>query len=240
VPGEVLTEARDGVLVITLNRPKAHNVIDQALTDGVLDAIAVLDGDDSLRVGILTGSPTMFCAGLDLKYFAAHGMPVGMEDVLLRRGARKPLVAAIEGVAFGGGLELAMIADVLVAANDVKLGQAEVRYGLFPTGGALLRLPAGLVREMVLTGLPTTAERALQHGLVHRLTEPGRAFETAFEIAAAIASNPPGGVQAAKHVLDAAPNLTEDEVWDLQQELAHDVFASDDGRRAVDAFVNRR
>ena len=237
--GAVLTEARDGVLVITLNRPKAHNVIDQAVTDGVLEAIAVLDGDDTLRVGLLTGSPTMFCAGLDLKHFAAHGMPVGMEDVLLRHGARKPLVAAIEGVAFGGGLELAMIADVLVAATDAQLGQAEVRYGLFPTGGALLRLPAALIREMVLTGQPITAERALQHGLVHRLTEPGKSFQTALELATTIAANPPGGVQAAKQVLDARGNLTEDEVWALQQRLAADVFAGDDVQQAVNAFLNR-
>jgi enoyl-CoA hydratase len=236
----VLTEARDGVLVITLHRPDAHNVIDQAMTDGVLEAIAELDGDESLRAGVLTGSSTMFCAGLDLKHFAAHGMPVGMEDALLRHGARKPLVAAIEGVAFGGGLELAMTADILVAADNVRVGQAEVRYGLFPTGGALLRIPESLVREMVLTGAPISAERAHAHGLVARLTAPGGAFDVAFELAQQIAANPPGGVQAAKRVLDARGDLTEDEVWALQAELSREVFASDDVTDAVRAFLNRK
>jgi enoyl-CoA hydratase len=236
----VHTEDRGGVLVITLHRPEVHNVIDQALTDGLLEALSHLDGEDTLRAGVLTGSSTMFCAGLDLKHFAAHGMPRGLEDQVLRHGSRKPLVAAIEGVAFGGGLELAMTADILVAASNARVGQAEVRYGLFPTGGALLRLPHALRRELVLTGAPIDAQRAHAHGLVQHLTEPGAALAKALELAEQIAGNPPGGVQAAKQVLDALGDLTAEQAWALQSDLAREVFASDDVQHAVATFLNRR
>jgi enoyl-CoA hydratase len=235
----VLLERRDAVLVVTLHRPTVHNVLDQSLTDALIDALAQLDGDESLRAGVLTGSSTMFCAGLDLKHFAEHGMPRGLEDPLLRRGSRKPLVAAIEGIAFGGGLELALVADLRVAATNARFAQAETKYGLFPSGGGLLRLPASLVREMVLTAAPIDAERALRHGLVDHLVEPGEALSTALELAQAIAANPPAGVQAAKRILDAMGDLAENEVWALQAELAREVFATDDAKAAVDAFVNR-
>jgi enoyl-CoA hydratase len=235
----VHTEARGGVLVITLDRAKQHNVLDQALTDGLVEACAKLDGDDGLRTGVLTGNGPSFCAGLDLKHFAAHGMPTGLEDQVLRHGSRKPLVAAIEGMAFGGGLELALIADIRVASSTARFAQAETKYGLFPTGGGLLRLPEALRREMVLTAAPIDAERALAHGLVQHLTAPGETLEAALTIARQIAANPPGGVQAAKRILDTAGDLSEDGIWSLQEALSAEVFASDDVRAAIEAFVNR-
>jgi enoyl-CoA hydratase len=233
------TESLDGVLVITLDRAKQHNVLDQALTDGLIDACAQLDGDGDLRAGVITGKGPSFCAGLDLKHFAAHGMPTGLEDQVLRHGSRKPLVAAIEGMAFGGGLELALIADIRVASTTARFAQAETKYGLFPSGGGLLRLPEPLRREMVLTAAPIDAERALAHGLVQHLTGPGETLEAALAIARQIADNPPGGVQAAKRILDSLGDLSEDGVWQLQQELSAEVFASDDVRAAIAAFVNR-
>jgi enoyl-CoA hydratase len=239
VTAVIHTEARDGVLVITLDRAKQHNVLDQALTNGLVEACAQLDRDDGLRAGVLTGNGPSFCAGLDLKHFAAHGMPTGLEDQVLRHGSRKPLVAAIEGMAFGGGLELALIADIRVASSTARFAQAETKYGLFPTGGGLLRLPEALRREMVLTAAPIDAERALAHGLVQHLTAPGGTFEVALTIAQQIAANPPGGVQVAKRILDAAGDLSEDGIWSLQEALSAEVFASDDVRAAIEAFVNR-
>jgi enoyl-CoA hydratase len=233
------TEALDRVLVITLDRAKQHNVLDQTLTDGLVEACAQLDGDGDLRAGVLTGKGASFCAGLDLKHFAAHGMPTGLEDKVLRHGSRKPLVAAIEGMAFGGGLELALIADIRVASTTARFAQAETKYGLFPSGGGLLRLPEPLRREMVLTAAPIDAERALAHGLVQHLTAPGETLEAALTIAQQIAANPPGGVQAAKRILDTLGDLSEDGVWQLQQDLSAKVFASDDVRAAIAAFVNR-
>src|SRR5262245_61246909 len=117
----VLTAVDDHVLVITLNRPHVKNVIDGHPTNGVRAALKRLDEEDDLRVGVLTGAGGTFCAGLDLRYFAKHGLPKGIGSVY-RHGSRKPLVAAVEGVAYGGGLELAIIADLLVGAEDASFG----------------------------------------------------------------------------------------------------------------------
>ena len=155
MPEAVLTSTVDQVRIITLNRPEARNAIDSDLSLGLFDALTALDADDGVRVGILTGEGGDFCAGMDLKAFARSGLPAKI-DAILRNGCRKPLIAAIEGVAVGGGLELALIADLLVGSSTARLGSPEVKFGLFPGGGALLRLPRhlpqSLVMELALTG----------------------------------------------------------------------------------------
>ena len=162
---EVLTERRDRVLLITLNRPKARNAVNTALARALTAAIEELDGDDGLTAGVLTGAGGGFCAGMDLKAFATEGAPKGFDE-FLRYGAKKPLIAAIEGFAVAGGLEIALTCDLLVAAKGVKLGIPEVGVGLFAAGGALMRLPRlvpyGVAMEMALTGDPITAEKALE------------------------------------------------------------------------------
>ena len=243
MPGAVQTAEVDGVLVITLNRPEVRNAIDSALSLGVLAALRALDADKDLRVGVLTGAGGTFCAGMDLKAFAASGLPEGIDDVL-RHGCRKPLVAAVEGVAVGGGLELALIADLLVAASDARLGSPEVKFGLFPGGGALLRLPRHLpqsiVTELALTGEPLSAESAFAHGLVVRLCEPGQALDTALELARAIARNAPLGVDAALRLLRMAPGRTEEDLWAEQRRLVDAVFHSEDAQEGARAFAEKR
>jgi enoyl-CoA hydratase len=239
----VETSALDDVLVITLNRPEARNAIDSAMSLGVLDALAQLDGDSDLRVGVLTGAGGTFCAGMDLKAFATDGLPTKIDDVF-RKGCTKPLVAAIEGVAVGGGLEMALIADLLVAASDARLGSTEVKFGLFPGGGALLRLPRhlpqSLVTELAFTGRLLSAQEAFAHGLVVRLSEPGDALETAVQLAAAIARNAPLGVAAVKQLLRLAPGRTEEELWVEQRRLVDAVFHSEDAREGAQAFAEKR
>ena len=239
----VRTSARDGVLEITLNRPEVRNAIDSALSLGVLDALARLDADDALRVGILTGAGGTFCAGLDLKAFAASGLPARVDDIFRER-CRKPLVAAIEGVAVGGGLEMALVADLLVASRDARLGSPEVKFGLFPGGGALLRLPRHLpqsiVAELALTGEPISAEVAFRHGLIARICEPGRTLDTARALAAAIARNAPLGVEAATRLLRMAPGRSEEELWPEQRRLVDTVFRSEDAREGARAFAEKR
>jgi enoyl-CoA hydratase len=243
MPDAVQTAAVDEVFVITLNRPEVKNAIDSDLSLGVFDALAALDAGDDLRVGVLTGAGGTFCAGMDLKAFAASGLPEKIDDVL-RNGCRKPLVAAIEGVAVGGGLELALIADLLVAAREARLGSPEVKFGLFPGGGALLRLPRHLpqsiVTELALTGEPISAEAAYAHGLVVRLCEPGHALQAALELAGAIARNAPLGVEAALRLLRMAPGRTEEELWNVQRRLVDEVFHSDDAREGAQAFAEKR
>ena len=180
---------------------------------------------------------------MDLKAFARAGLPEGIDDVF-RKGCRKPLVAAIEGVALGGGLELALVADLLVASREARFGSPEVRFGLFPGGGALLRLPRllpqSIVTEMALTGEPLAAPAALAHGLIVRLCEPGQALDAAMELAAAIARNAPLGVEAAKRMLRLAPGRPEDELWPAQRELVAAVFGSEDAQEGARAFAERR
>jgi enoyl-CoA hydratase len=144
----------------------------------------------------------------------------------------------------GGGLELALIADLLVAARDAKLGSPEVRFGLFPGGGALLRLPRHLpqsiVTEMALTGEPLSAQRAFEHGLIVRMCEPGASLDAALELAEAIARNAPLGVDAAKRLLRLAPGRTEDELWTSQLEMVDAVFHSEDSQEGARAFAEKR
>ncbi len=239
----VRTSARGGVLVITLNRPEVRNAIDSALSLGVLDALSRLDRDDDLRVGVLTGAGGTFCAGLDLRAFARSGLPERVDDIFRDR-CRKPLLAAVEGVALGGGLEMALIADLLVASSDARFGSPEVKWGLFPGGGALLRLPRHLpqsiVAELALTGEPISAEVAFRHGLIARICEPGRTLETALELAASIARHAPLGVEAATQLLRMAPGRSEEDLWPEQRRMVDAVFHSEDASEGARAFAEKR
>jgi enoyl-CoA hydratase/carnithine racemase len=174
---EVVTEIRGHVLVITLNRPGAKNAIDGALADGLAEALARLDGKDDLFVGVITGAGGCFSSGMDLKAFAIGGLPSALGDVL-ENGSKKPLIAAVEGFALAGGLEVALVCDLIVASSGAKLGIPEARVGLFAAGGGLFRLARrlsyGVAMEMAVTASPITAEQAHQHGLVSQVTEPGR------------------------------------------------------------------
>ncbi len=239
----VLTEVVDRTLVITLNRPAVRNAFDSQLSLGVLAAFRTLDADPDLRVGILTGSGGSFCAGMDLNSFARDGLPEKI-DTVLRYGCRKPLIAAIEGIAVGGGLELALTADLLVASADARFGSPEVKFGLFPAGGALLRLPRhlpqSLVTEMSLTGGLISAQTAFERGLIARLCETGQALGTALELAAAIARNAPLGIDASLQLLRRAPGRTEDELWEEQLKLVDSVFHSEDAREGARSFAEKR
>ena len=176
----VLTEKRDRVLLITLNRPDAMNSINGDLSHGLMAAIESLNTDSDLTAGVLTGAGRGFCAGMDLKAFA-RGEDIGPFMKFIKSGAEKPLIGAVEGFALAGGLELALTCDLLVAAEGVKLGIPEVGVGLYAAAGGLLRLPSRVgfskAMEMAITADPITAEEAYNYGLVARLTEKGGAVE---------------------------------------------------------------
>jgi enoyl-CoA hydratase len=239
----VLTERRDRVLVITLNRPEAMNAINGDLANGLWAAVQELDTDPGLTAGVLTGTGRGFCSGMDLKAFAA-GEDIGPINQFFRHGARKPLIAAVEGFALAGGLELALSCDLLVAADDARFGIPEVKVGLFAAGGGVLRLPArvgyGKAMEMALTGEPIGAEEALAFGLVARLTPPGGAVDSAIELAEKVAANAPLGVAASKQLIRATQGHTEDELWEMQTPLQGSVFTSNDAREGPAAFAQKR
>lgn len=239
----VLTERRGRVLLITLNRPDAMNAINGALSGGLVAAVEELDGAPGLTAGVLTGAGRGFCAGMDLKAFA-RGEDIGPMTTFIRNGSRKPLIAAIEGFALAGGLELALTCDLLVAAKGVKLGIPEVGVGLFAAAGGLARLPSrvgfGKAMEMAITADPITAEEAFEYGLVARLTEKGEAVDVAMQLAERVARNAPLAVAASKQLVRLSQGVTEDEFWKLQAPLSATVFASSDAKEGPKAFAEKR
>ena len=243
----VLTERRGNVLLITLNRPDARNAVNMALAEGVAAALDELDATDELFVGVLTGAGKGFCAGMDLKAFVTGERPwVGDRGFagIVQRASKKPLIAAVEGFAVAGGLEIALACDLIVAASDAKLGVPEVKRSLVAAGGALLRLPQrvgqGAAMELVLTGDPVDADRALAMGLIDRIAEPGGAVDAALELAAVISKNAPLALIASKQVLNEQNDWSEQEFWAKQGEIAGPVMTSQDAQEGAKAFAEKR
>ncbi|MFN0092372.1 MAG: crotonase/enoyl-CoA hydratase family protein [Acidimicrobiales bacterium] len=243
----VLTEKRGKVLLITLNRPDARNAFNGELAQALGAALEAFDADPAVAVGVLTGAGRGFSAGMDLKAFVDGQMPMvpgrGFAGIV-ERSCAKPLIAAVEGFALAGGLEVALACDLVVAGKGARFGIPEVTVGLFAAAGALLRLPRQLpysvAMEMGLTGEPITAERAFELGMVNRLTEAGGAVEGALELAERISANAPLGLAATKQILHDMLGRTNEEFWAFQQTLMDRVFKSKDAIEGATAFAEKR
>jgi enoyl-CoA hydratase len=243
----VLTERRERVLVVTLNRPDQRNAVNSEVAHGIATALDELDGDASLSVGIITGAGGYFCAGMDLKAFATGDLPwiegQGFAGIT-ERITDKPLIAAVEGFAVAGGLEIALACDLIVAAEGAKLGIPEAKRSLVAAGGGLLRLPRMLPRnvanELALTGDPITAERGYELGLVNRVTQPGSALDCATELAAAIAANGPLALAGSKRILRESADWPQSEAFERQRSIWEPIFASADAREGATAFAEKR
>lgn len=246
--GPLLVERREGALVLTLNRPEVRNAVDRPLAEAMARALDELDSDDTLRVGVITGQGPGFCAGMDLRAFAATGERPWASDRgfagIVRRPPRTPLIAAVEGFAVAGGLEIALACDLIVAARGARLGIPEAKRGLVAAGGALRRLPRrlpyGVALELALTGELITADRAHELGAVNVLCDPGQALDRALELAATIAANGPLGVLAAKAVLEQQWSWSDGEFFNHQAALVDPVIASEDAREGAAAFTEKR
>ncbi|MGE0299851.1 enoyl-CoA hydratase-related protein [Pseudonocardia sp.] len=241
--GPVRAQVQDRVLVVTIDRPARRNAIDRATADGLDAALNRLEDDPDLWCGVLTGAGGFFCAGSDLTANHDYVTARGGEYGIVRRGRRKPLIAAVEGFALGGGMEIAMACDLVVAASDARFGLPEVSIGLLPTCGGLFRGPRGLpvnvARELVLTGDPMTATRAHELGFVNRLTLSGGALDGALTLAARICRNAPLAVQACVRALDDA--LGGDTLgWAATDAAKGAVLPSADATEGVDAFLGKR
>jgi enoyl-CoA hydratase len=244
---EVLTERRDGVLLITINRPDQRNAVNAAVAEGIGRALDALDADSELVIGILTGAGKGFCAGMDLKAFVTGERPWygdrGFAGIT-QRSADKPLIAAVEGFAVAGGLEVAIACDLIVASKGTRLGIPEVKRSLVAAGGGLLRLPQLLPRavafEMALTGDPILAERAHELGMVNRLTEPGGALDGALELAAQITPNAPLGLAGSKRILNESQDWPVAEFFERQQAISGPIFDSEDAKEGATAFAEKR
>ncbi len=242
----VLTEVRDGVLIITLNRPEAKNAANRALAEGVAAAIDRLDGEDDLRVGIITGAGGTFCSGMDLKGFLRGELPsvpgrgfAGLTEKL----PKKPLIAAVDGYALAGGFEVAISCDLIVANKDAKFGIPEAKRGLAAAAGGLVRLPRQipprLAMELALTGDFVSAERAYAMGLINRIVD-GPAIEGVLALAASITANGPLAVERSKAVIAGSRDWNEAEMWAKQSETLGNLFMTEDAREGAAAFAEKR
>lgn len=244
---EVLVEARDGVQVITINRPEARNALNGAVARGIAAAVDELEESDHLRVGVLTGAGGTFCAGMDLKAFLTGDVPLvegrGLGGIT-EAPPRKPMIAAVEGYAVAGGFELLLACDLVVASETAMFGVPEVKRGLVAGAGAALRLPQripmAVALEMLMTGASIDAARAALLGLVNRVTSEGGALAGALELAAQVAANGPLAVAVSKQIARSAHDWTTEEGWQRQAELMMPVFTSADAQEGATAFAEKR
>jgi len=245
----------DGLAVIELNRPDALNAWTPQLGSELLAAVRVAGDDPDIRAVLITGAGRAFSSGADLRS-AREELRPGVTDfgirlrtvynpvILAVAEAPKPVIAAVNGAAAGIGAALALACDLIVAARGARLGVPEVKRSLVAAGGALLRLPRVLPRnvanELALTGDPIDAERAYELGLVNHLAEPGQALDVALQLAERIAANGPLALAATKRVMVESADWSDGEFFDRQRPIIDPVFASEDAREGATAFSERR
>lgn len=244
---DLIVEVKDGVQIMTLNRPEAKNAATLAMSQAMVEALDELDRRDDIRIGIITGAGGTFCAGMDLKGFLRGERPSvpgrGFAGIT-ERPPRKPVIAAVEGYALAGGFEIVLACDLIVAANNANFGLPEVKRSLVAAAGGLLRLPQRLpyhiAMEYILTGGMLPSAEAHRLGLVNHLTEPGQALQKAMELGAAIAANGPLATAASKQVVVESSEWSREEMFAKQMVIADPVFKSADAREGATAFAEKR
>lgn len=242
----ILTERQDHILVITINRPEAKNAFDDSAAQGMSRAVDELDADESLFLAIITGAGGNFSAGADLRA-VSKGETASTERGgfgIFKRPPKKPVIAAVEGFAVGGGMELCMACDMVVAASDAKFGLPEVRHNVVALGGGLFRtqrrIPHNIAMEFLLTGDMQSAATLQQWGFVNRITEPGKALAGALELAERVLRNGPTALAATKQVVRMSEDWTEAEAWERQMPVVKPALEAQDRNEGVAAFLEKR
>jgi enoyl-CoA hydratase/carnithine racemase len=232
------------VLIISMERTAKRNAVDRAMADALDDALNELDDDPELWAGVLTGGPDFFSAGSDLTAGGDYSTERGGEYGVIRRRRRKPLVAAVEGPALGGGLEIVLACDLVVASSSARFGLPEVSIGVVPTCAGLFRapraLPLNLARQLILTGRPIEAERAYEVGFVNVLTAPGAALDDAVALAHQICGNAPVSVQSCLAAVNDIVAVDDDLGWQHTAQALRAAAGSADAREGVSAFLEKR
>lgn len=244
----VKIEVADRIQIMTINRPQTRNAINYEAAQEFARALDRLDGSDEIVLGIVTGAGNTFSSGMDLKAFAHNGQRPYVGDRgfagLCEKPPAKPLIAAVEGYALAGGCEMALACDLIVAANNATFGLPEVKRGIVPGAGGMLRLPRRvpyhIAMEMILTGEMLPAQRAYDIGLVNRLFEPGKALEGALTLARIIAQNGPLAVRTAKKIVGQSSDWRQAEMFDLQRPRIAPIFTSADAKEGATAFSEKR
>ena len=240
----VTTEVRSRVLLIRLDRDAKLNAMNREMTLGLDAAMNRLEDDAELWVGVLAGVGRAFSAGSDLSDPDRNSTERGGPYGLIRRARRKPLIAAVDGLAYGGGFEMVLACDLVVASARARFALPEVKRGLLALYGGVFRaaraLPPNLARELVMTGEPIGAERAHALGLVNRLCADGAAVDEALQLAETICANSPVAVRESLGVLNEAIEAADQLAWQLSGEAAARVRGSADSREGIDAFLGKR
>ena len=248
MPEYIHVEVLDGIQIITINRPQAKNAITIDTAIEMAAAFEEMDARDDVRIGILTGAGGTFSSGMDLKDFARTGKRSVVEGKgfagFVEAPPKKPLIAAVEGYALAGGCEMVLACDLVVAASNASFGLPELKRGLVPGSGGMMRLPRRIpyhiAMEVVLTGDMFAAERAHQFGLINVLTEPGSAVAGAMKLAQRISENGPLAIQTAKRLINEGLDWPSDQMFDLQRPRMAHIFASLDAREGATAFAEKR
>ncbi|MCP9276844.1 enoyl-CoA hydratase-related protein [Mycolicibacterium arenosum] len=237
-------QRRGRILVIAMQRPEKRNAVNRELAVALSEAFDTLDDDDELWVGVLTGTPDVFSAGTDLSGGADATTERGGEYGLIRRQRRKPLIAAVEGPAFGGGFEIALACDMVVASTTARFALPESRRGLIPSSGALFRairaLPLHVAKQLMITGAELTAERAQDLGVVNEVTPPGAALDAAIALAEDVCLSSPVAVQAILAGVAAQLEPADAAGWAATSDAVDKVMSSADLQEGIDAFFGRR
>ena len=245
----VLYKTANGVATITLNRPTQRNAINPAVCDAMRAALDRVEADPAVRVAVLTGAGTLFCAGMDLKAFAE-----GAGDTILfgqygfggfvKRPRSKPVIAAVEGAAIAGGFEMMLACDMVVAGTSAQFALPEVRIGLIPGAGGAVRLPISVPRvranEILLTGKPFSAKEAADWGVINRVTSEGDALAAATKIAADIATNAPLAVKHTLALAQAAHAANDAAHWPENDKIIGQIGQTADAAEGARAFIEKR
>jgi enoyl-CoA hydratase len=249
VGDEVLYRVADSVAVITLNRPDRRNAVNGALAAGLRSAVQSAEADPEVRVSVVTGAGTTFCAGADLREFVENGnegalWTHGGFAGFVRLPRVKPVIAAVNGPAIAGGFEIALACDLLVVDQAAFFALPESSRGLFAAAGAAFRLPRRIpyhvAMEMLLLGTTLTAAQALNWGLANRLAEPGTALAEAVSLAAAIVRQAPLPTEATLQLAQASGQGDEDVLWDRSEQEIRSILVSSDAAEGASAFLERR
>lgn len=244
---EIRFEAVDGIAIVTIDRPQARNAINPGVIDGLRQAWIRLEGDDTLRAGILTGSgDKAFCAGMDLKVAASTGLRVPPRDLFPVLGdvvhTSKPVIAAVNGVAYAGGFLFAQMCDLCIAADHAQFGITEAKVGRgMPWAAPLAHmLPQRVMMELLLTGAPMSAQRAYELGYVNAVVPLAQLRDKALEMARTIAANAPLTVKAARELVYLSTEMGRSAGLRAAYHLFESVYLSEDAQEGPRAFAEKR
>jgi enoyl-CoA hydratase len=250
MPNTVITTREVPIATVQLNRPDVLNALNEEVLDELVKELTALDDDDAIRCIVLTGNERAFAAGADIKEAFVTATPISMlrQDLTSRweaiRRIRTPIIAAVSGYALGGGCELAMICDIIVASETAQFGQPEINLGIIPGAGGTQRLTRTVgkyrANELILTGRRIKADEAKAIGLAAQVYPAASWLDDAKALARTIAEKPPVAARLATEAVDLAWNSTLDAGLEFERKAFYLLFATEDKKEGVDAFVNKR